>query len=287
LPPFFVPIRHRIVWSKIELAEKVAEIIHPAVRGGLEMMKFSDENGLEIHHQGDLPARSGMGSSSSFAVGLLNALYGLSERMIDKMALAEEAIHLEQNVLKENVGCQDQIAAAFGGFNLIHFGKDGKFLVEPVILPKARLEELNNNLLLIFTGTSRIASEVAKDVVANISQNQERLRKMHQLVDDAMKILTGSGSLDAFGELLHETWTHKRKLSELVSNSEIDMIYNLARENGAIGGKLLGAGSSGFMLFYVPQKDRAQLEKALSEYLIVPFSFENQGSTIIYYQPNY
>lgn len=282
LSPFF-NIKHRIVWSHIETVSTISEILHPAVREGLRYLGFDDSAGLEIHHQGDLPARTGMGSSSSFTVGLIKALTALRGQMISKHDLAVKAIELEQNVLKELVGSQDQVAAAYGGFNAIHFLQNGDFRVEPVTIPVSRLLELQSRLLLFYTGTSRIAAEIAADVVANLWHKQAELRKIRGMVDQALTILTDPGSLDDFGQLLHESWMLKRELSTAVTNASIDRLYQAAMDHGALGGKLLGAGGTGFMVFYVPVEKQPQVIQALSACLHVPFKFENEGSTLIYY----
>lgn len=285
LPPFF-PVKHRIVWSQIETIDSISEIQHPAVREGLRLLGMDDGTGLEIHHQGDLPARSGIGSSSSFSVGLIKGLSALRGQMISKHDLALKAIELEQKVLKENVGAQDQIAAAYGGFNLIQFEQSGEINLEPVTVAAARLEDLESNLMLFYAGASRIGSEVAAELLNNIPNKKNELRTMATHVDDAMSILNGNGSMDDFGRLLHEGWLLKRGLSSSVSSPEIDSIYEKAINNGALGGKLMGAGGTGFMVFYVPKERRQSLRHALSGYLHVPFKFEREGCSVIYYSPN-
>jgi D-glycero-alpha-D-manno-heptose-7-phosphate kinase len=282
LPPFF-NIRHRIVWSHIETVSSISEILHPAVRAGLKYLDFDDRVGLEIHHQGDLPARAGMGSSSSFAVGLIKALMGLQGRMIGKYELALKAIELEQGILQECVGSQDQVAAAYGGLNAIHFSRNGDIQVEPVTISRARLLELESHLMLFYTGVSRFASEVASTVVANLEAKRSVLQQMRQMVDEALAILDSQDSLDAFGKLLHEAWQLKRALSSAVTSSHVDEIYETARQQGALGGKLLGAGGTGFMVFYVPLDRQSAVKQALSKLLWVPFAFEREGSTIVYY----
>jgi D-glycero-alpha-D-manno-heptose-7-phosphate kinase len=289
LPPFF-NIKHRIVWSHIETVSTISEILHPAVREGLRYLGFNDAVGLEIHHQGDLPARSGMGSSSAFAVGLFKALIALQGQMISKQELVLKAIELEQTVLKENVGSQDQVATAYGGLNVIHFLQSGEIKVEPVTIPAERAErivELQSRLLLVYTGTSRLASEVAGDIIANLRSKGQRLREMRKMVDQAVSILNGSGSLDDFGRLLHESWMLKRELSAGVTTATVDHVYQTALEHGALGGKLLGAGGSGFMVFYVPPERQAGVIKALAGYLHVPFQFETEGSTLMHYGSRY
>lgn len=285
LPPFF-NIRHRIVWSHIETVTTISEILHPGVRAGLRYLGFDDSAGLEIHHQGDLPARAGMGSSSSFVVGLIKGLTALRGQMISKHELALRAIELEQSELKENVGSQDQVAAAYGGFNVIRLLKGGDIRVEPVTIPSSRLDELQSRLLLFYTGASRLASEVAADVVSNLQDKREHLREMRAMVDRAVLVLDKSGGMDEFGRMLDETWKLKRELSAAVSSAAVDETYQTAIENGALGGKLLGAGSTGFMVFYVPPEKQGQVKRALSHCLHVPFKFESEGSTLIYYGPN-
>lgn len=285
LPPFF-NIKHRIVWSHIETVSTISEILHPAIREGLRFLGFDNSVGLEIHYQGDLPARAGMGSSSSFAVGFIKAITALRGQMISKHELARKSIELEQSVLKEHVGSQDQIAAAFGGFNVIHFLRNGDFQVEPVTVSASRVSELESRLLLFYTGSSRLASEVAADVIANFQHKRKELRQMCAMVEQALSILNSQRNLDEFGCLLHESWMLKRETSVAVTNSTVDSIYETAVQHGALGGKLLGAGGTGFMVFYVPPEKQVNVLQALSAYLHVPFKFENEGSTIVYYNPN-
>jgi D-glycero-alpha-D-manno-heptose-7-phosphate kinase len=282
LPPFFEH-RLRLVYSKIEDCQRATDIQHPVVRTVLEMLRF--ERGLEIHHDGDLPARSGMGSSSAFTVGFLHAMYGLLGRLTSQPQLASEAIHVEQDLIGETVGAQDQIFASFGGFNFIEFKRDGSFRVEPLTLAKDRLEELNGSLMLFYTGLRRTASEVAASYVADIGARTKQLTRMRQMVDEGIKILGDNGSLDAFGDLLDEAWRLKRSLSGVVSNTQVDELYAAARRAGARGGKLLGAGGGGFMLFYVPPACRQQVKESLKDLLWVPFQFDRGGSQIIFYSP--
>ncbi|MDR4494375.1 MAG: kinase [Nitrospirales bacterium] len=213
LPPFF-NIKHRIVWSHIETVSSIAEILHPAVREGLRFLGFDDSEGVEIQHQGDLPARSGIGSSSSFSVGLVKALTGLKGGMLGKMELARQAITLEQEVLHETVGSQDQVAAAFGGFNVIRFFRDGQIEVEPLTLSLGRLAELEQSLMLLYTGTSRLGSEISKNVTKNFSLRSVELSEMHAMVDKGLNILSGACALEEFGKLLHKSWMAKRTLSD-------------------------------------------------------------------------
>jgi len=282
LPPFFEH-KYRIAYSKVENAKDIGDIEHPAVRAVLGEMGF--DHGLEVHCDADLPARSGLGSSSSFVVGMLNSLSALQGKRVTKEWLAQEAIRIEQVVLKENVGSQDQAAAAHGGFNVIHFQQDGGLKVEPLVLPVTRKQVLNDHLMLFFTGFSRFSSEVAKAQVANIPNKAESLHQMRAMVDEGVSILCGGQDIRSFGELLHSGWMHKRGMSDQVSNSSIDALYDMAREAGAIGGKLLGAGGGGFMLLFVEPGKQTVVRNALSELIHVPFKFESAGSQVIYYQP--
>jgi D-glycero-alpha-D-manno-heptose-7-phosphate kinase len=282
LPPFFEH-RIRLVYSRIETCASPREIQHPVVRAVLE--KLALERGLEIHHDGDLPARSGMGSSSAFTVGFLHAVYGLLGHWVAREHLAAEAIHVEQTLLGETVGAQDQVFAAFGGFNFIQFNADDTFRVHPIPLARDRLEELNASLMLFYTGLRRTASEVASTYVADLGFKRTQLLRTRALVDEGIRILTGKSALEEFGELLHEGWELKRGLSGAVSNSQIDAIYAEARRGGAIGGKLLGAGGGGFMLFYVPPDCQQRLRSRLKDLLWVPFRFDTGGSQIIFYSP--
>lgn len=282
LPPFFKE-KSRIVWSKIEQVMENNEITHPAVRGVLEHLKI--EQGVEIHHTSDLPARAGLGSSSTFTVGMLNAMHGLLGRMTNKRQLAWEAVHIERDMLKENVGVQDQIAAAYGGFNKISIMPNGEFIVEPVIIQQRRMEDLQDHFLLFFTGVSRHASEIAKAQVEATRDKKAELYAMRQLVDEALTVLTTGGDLKEFGTLLHENWQLKRSLTASISPEFVDDIYKKGRDAGAIGGKLLGAGGGGFMLFFAPPEKHASIKKALEDLLCVPFEFEPNGSTIIFYEP--
>ena len=285
LPPFFEH-KHRIVYSKIENVKDINEIIHPAVKAILRFMKIKE--GVEIHHDGDLPARTGLGSSSAFTVGLLHALYALKGEMRTKSSLAAEAIHIEQDIIKENVGSQDQIEVAFGGFNKINFNQDATFQVTPIILKKDKLQQLQNHLIFYFTGLSRFASEIAKEQIKNISKKKMELSIMYQMVEEAIKILNSNiAEISEFGKLLHESWKLKRSLTDKISNPRIDEIYTAARESGAVGGKLLGAGGGGFMVFFVKPEDQAKVKQRLKNLLQVPFQFENQGSQIILYQPDF
>jgi D-glycero-alpha-D-manno-heptose-7-phosphate kinase len=280
LPPFFEH-KHRIVWSKIELVSHANEIVHPVVREALKFLGI--KNGVEIHHDADIPARSGMGSSSAFTVGLLNALYTLLDRSVTKYQLARDAIYIEQEILKENVGSQDQTAAAFGGFNKIIFGGPTEIEVIPLAISAERLRFLQDRLLLFFTGFSRNASEIAASQIKNTPQKEKELTAMMKLVDQAAKLLSDENKdLDEFGYMLDETWKLKRTLSNAISTPLIDEIYDKAIKAGALGGKLLGAGGGGFMCFYVRPEKQQDVKEALKNFLHVPFRFENQGSQVIY-----
>ncbi len=282
LPPFF-DYKYRIRYSKSELANSIDEIEHPAVR---ECLRFCGiDHGVEIVHTSDIPAMSGIGSSSSFTVGLLQALYALKGEMVTKRRLAADAIHVEQNIIGESVGSQDQTAAAFGGFNHIEFGgrNDGIF-VQPVVLPPEKLGCLQDNLLFYFTGFSRYASVIASEQVRNTPHKLRELRRMREMVGEAMNILRGPVQhYDDFGRLLHESWMLKRDLTNLISNHQIDEIYDTAIRVGALGGKLCGAGGGGFFLFYVPPAKQTQVKDALKHLLLVPIQFENLAAHIVFY----
>ncbi len=283
LPPFFKE-KSRIIWSRIEHVMEHDEIQHPAVRGVLKYLGM--EHGLEIHHTGDLPARSGLGSSSAFTVGLLNALNALQGQMSSKRELACEAVHIERDVLKENVGVQDQIATAFGGLNKITITPGGDFTVDPVIMRNGRLQELQRHFMLFFTGVSRTASDIAKEQIKATTDKKAELFAMRQLVDDALNVLAGEEDITEFGHLLHETWQLKRSLAAGIAPGFVDDIYAKARAAGAIGGKLLGAGGGGFILFFVPPERQMRVMNALEDLLWVPFEFENTGASIVYYDHN-
>ena len=285
LPPFFEH-KHRIVYSKIENVKDINEIQHPSAKAILQFMKIKD--GLEIHHDGDLPARTGLGSSSTFTVGLLHAIYALKGIRKSKFSLAKEAIHIERDIIKENVGSQDQVEVAVGGFNKISFNQDDTFQINPVILKKDRLQQLQKHLIFYFSGISRFASEIAKEQIENIDKKKNELSAMYQMVEEALKILNSDNrQISEFGKLLHESWKVKRTLSSKISNSRIDEIYTAAREAGAVGGKLLGAGGGGFMLFFVKPEDQSKVKERLKNLLQVPFRFENDGSKIVLYQPDF
>ena len=283
LPPFF-EYHSRVSYSKVENVNDNGSFQHPSVRACLQFMEVND--GVEIHHVADLPARTGLGTSSAFTVGLLLGLYALKDQMRNKHALAADAIHVEQNVIGEAVGSQDQVSAAYGGFNRINFNTDGSFQVKQIIASAERLEHLRNNLALFFTGFARTASEIAKEQIKTTPQKRKELETMFQMVGEAEDIVTNSKrSLDEFGYLLHECWQVKRTLTGSITNSNLDDIYEAGRSAGALGGKILGAGGGGFMLFFVPPERRKELRARLKNLLCVPFDFSNRGSHVVVYEP--
>jgi len=283
LPPFF-EYHSRISYSKVENVSNNNDIQHPSVRACLQYLGINE--GIEIHHVADLPARTGLGTSSAFTVGLLHALYALKNQMRDKRALASEAIHVEQNLLGEAVGAQDQASAAFGGFNRINFRTDGSIDVRRMLISQNRLAELEDHLALYFTGFSRTASEIAQEQLKVTPHKKQELNTMLEFVDQAETIVSNPNcSLHEFGQLLHEGWQIKRSLTGKITNASIDEIYNAGLSAGAVGGKLLGAGGGGFMLFFVPPERRKQLRERLKNLLCVPFSFSHQGSSVVVYEP--
>lgn len=283
-PPFF-EYKSRIVWSQIENVKHHEDIKHPAVRGILQYLNIDD--GVEVHYDADLPARTGLGSSSAFTVGLLHALWALNGTLVTKRDLATTAIHIEQNIIKEHVGSQDQIATAYGGLNKIEFFGDNNFRVIPVAISRARLNELRSHLMLIFTGFSRTASEIAVEQITETPKRERELHAMQDMVDRAIEILHSSESLNAFGELLHESWQLKRGLSSKITTPAIDELYARARSVGAVGGKILGAGGGGFFLLFAPPERQPIIREALQGFMEVPFEFENTGSHIAFYNPGY
>jgi len=304
LPPFFEH-KSRIIYSQMEHVKSIKEIDHPAVREVLKFLKIHE--GVEIHHDGDLPARAGLGSSSAFTVGLLNSLYALKGRMIGKDQLAEEAILVEQKKCKENVGCQDQILSAHGGLNYIEFGGEDHLKVQMVTLTAERLEELQDHLMMFFTGFHRPSKktdapagrfsgdhkELRRTPSSEIIAHQLKLmegktrqyQRMYQMVDEGLAVLN-NGKLADFGRLLHEAWMIKKELSEHITTTQIDGVYNAAREAGVIGGKIAGAGGGGFLLLFAKPAQQKRVRQKLRKLLEIPFRFENQGSQIIFYQPS-
>ena len=281
LPRFF-DYRNEIIYSKVERVEHTADILHPAIRNAMQMM---DMHELRLTYDADLPARSGLGTSSSFAVGMLNAFYALKGKYASKKQLADGAIYLERELCAETGGIQDQIAAAYGGLNRIDFDADG-YRVRPVIISPERKRELNDNLMMFFTGFSRFSSDIQEGTKKAIADKTAELEEMRRLVDEAEAVLTDKDrDLSEFGRLLDHTWRLKRGISGGISTDVIDDMYETAKRAGAIGGKLLGAGGGGFLLFYVEKDRRAELMEAMKELLYIPFEFENGGSTVIHYSP--
>ena len=280
LPPFFEH-RIRVVYSKVESCQTLDEISHPSVREVLRYLNI--ERGVEIHHDGDLPARSGMGSSSSFTVGLLHAVYALKGQMVSKQQLAQESIYIEQEILKETVGSQDQMSAAYGGFNVIEFSPGDKISVRPMTLSQERIKELNSHLMLFYTGIIRTAANIAESYVNNIENRKRQFCIINNLLKESISILSKDKNINDFGELLHEAWQTKRSLSSKVSNANVDEIYNMARSAGAVGGKLTGAGGGGFMLLFVPPEKHVKIREKLKDLIYVPFKFESSGSQIVFF----
>jgi D-glycero-alpha-D-manno-heptose-7-phosphate kinase len=281
LPPFFEH-RIRLAYSQVEQCRELDEIHHPAFR---EILRFKNVSAnVEAHYDADLPARSGMGSSSAFAVGLLHALHALQGRLVSKMKLAEEAIHVERHILGEAVGNQDQVAAAHGGLNYIRFNRDDSIVVEPIALDAGLIREFEQQLMLWFTGTVRIASQIARTYSETLTEKAAALHAMGNMANQGISLLERA-AFSEFGDLLHEAWVLKQGLSKEVTSDRIKEIYDSARTAGALGGKILGAGGGGFMLLVVPPSKQGAVRQALRGLLEVPFAFERQGSHIIYYDP--
>ena len=281
MPPFH-PYISELVHNRFERVNNIEEIEHPLIR---ECMRLHDIHEIRLTYEGDLPARSGLGTSSTFAVGMLNAFCALKGKMMSKHQLAQEAIHVERAILKEHGGWQDQVAAAYGGLNRINF-KDGEFSVHPIVISSERKKELDENLLLFYTGIQRFSSEIQADTFAKPVDKTQQLKDMLALVDEAEGILCDkNASLKEFGKLLDTTWKLKRGTGAKVSNGSIDELYAYAIKAGALGGKLLGAGGGGFLLFYCEKEKQNELKKAMERLMIVPFNFENEGSQILYYNP--
>lgn len=276
LPPFF-DYRSEISYSLIERVQTVTQIKHPAVRNAMEMLGI---DGIRLTYEADLPARTGLGTSSSFAVGMLNAFHVLKGEKCSKKQLAEEAIFLERNLCHESGGWQDQVAASYGGLNKIIF-KNGAFEVQPLDISESRIQTLNRSLMLFFTGFTRLSSQIQKEI--NFLEKIQELDEIRNLVDKSVDILTDeSCSLTFFGELLDNAWNLKRKLGNKISNDSIDQLYNRAKAAGAIGGKLLGAGGGGFLLLFVENSNQPKVRAALNELLYVPFNFESRGTQVIF-----
>ena len=281
LPPF-MPYYSELVYSNIERVNNLNDIQHPAIR---EAMKMLDIHEIRLTYEGDLPARTGLGTSSTFAVGMLNAFYSLKGKQVSKPKLAEDAIRLERELCKESGGWQDQIAAAFGGLNRIDFA-DNQFKVSPIIIHPDRKALLNQSLLLFYTGISRFSAEIQKDTISNQKDKTAQLKEMLSLVNDAQAILEDKHSdFNDFGRLLDHTWRLKRQTGRKISNDSIDDLYEKGLKAGALGGKLLGAGGGGFFLFYVEPDKRQAVIDALDNMMHVPFTFENEGTSIVYYNP--
>lgn len=281
LPRFF-EYSTELSYSRIERVSEVRDIQHPAVRNAMEML---DMHEIRLTYEADLPARSGLGTSSSFAVGMLNAFHALKGTYADKRRLADEAIYLERNLCGEAGGWQDQIAASFGGFNRINFSAGG-YDVFPVVIHPEKKKQLNNNLLMFFTGFTRFSSDMQKINAGTGESRDAHLREMHALVNEAEKVLTCKDSnLDDFGRLLDLTWQLKRRMGPAVSTNSIDSLYTRGIEAGALGGKLLGAGGGGFLLFYVQPQYQEAVRRAMGNLMIIPFQFENEGTKVIYYSP--
>ena len=283
LPPFFTH-KSRLVYSKIESINEIRDIQHPSVRGCLEYLNISE--GVEIHHDGDLPARSGLGSSSSFTVGLLHALYALKQQMKSPRGLAEEAIDVEQNCLKESVGIQDQIMAAHGGFRIIEMGPDANWIVKNMLLPTEYLKSLENHVLLGFSGISRMAEKHAKNKIDNIKKGKtsKELHIIYALAQEALQAFQKQKDFDEIGRLLDQSWQCKRRLAEGVSADWMDDLYQTAISNGAYGGKLMGAGGGGFFFFLAPPNKHQQIRDALTQIKVwVPFKIDDKGSQVIFF----
>lgn len=281
LPSFF-NYKTELSYSKIERVNDIHEIQHPAIKNAMCLAGIDD---IRLTYEADLPARSGLGTSSSFAVGMLNAFYALKGKYVDKKRLADDAIYLERTLCREKGGWQDQIAASFGGLNRIDFNEDG-YQVKPIIISKHRKQKLNDNIMMFFTGFSRLSSEIQEKNALDQREKRRQLLEMYNLVDTAEKILVDERqSLDEFGKLLDYTWRLKRKTGNAVSTESIDFLYAKGMEAGALGGKLLGAGGGGFLIFYVPQEYQKNVKNVMAKLLYVPFQFENSGTRVLYYSP--
>ncbi len=285
LPAVF-DFNYRVAWGMLEEVKSINEIQHPVVRAVLTHYAASEETGYEVIYNADLPSKSGLGSSSSFTVSLLHAFFGNREKLCSKTALAREAIHVEQQLLKETVGYQDQIAAAHGGFNRIDFSEDGDYRIRPVQISGARRQELEQSMMLFFTGFTRSADEIEKRKIARFGDRAAELRAIYEMVNEGERILSdGNRRVDEFGALLDHAWTLKRSLDESVSNPMIDERYEAAINAGALGGKLLGAGGGGFLLMYVPPAKRAAVLEAMKGLSYVPLKMERGGTSVVLYNP--
>ena len=284
LPPFHAEYRNRIAWRYLEYPDKIEDIQHNAIREALK--HYGIDKGIEISNQCDLPARSGLGSSSCFCAALIQSIFALKGEMITKYGLAKETIRLEREILKENGGIQDQIASVYGGLNHIHINQNGSFSVNPIIMTEKRKQDFNDHLMLFFTGISRTSSDIAEKQLKTAKDKTAQLSRMQEMVSEACNILTSdTANLDDFGRMLHEAWMLKRSLTDKISNSLIDEIYQTGIDNGALGGKILGAGGGGFILFYADPEKQHDIKKALRNLIHVPFKFDDQGCHIVYYAP--
>ena len=282
LPRFF-EYTTELSYTKTERVNHLDEIRHPAIRNAMKMLEIHE---IRLSYEADLPARSGLGTSSSFAVGMLNAFYALKGKYVDKKGLADKAIYLERTLCNEAGGWQDQIAASFGGFNRINFKTDGTYQVLPLIIHPERKNNLNNNLMMFFTGFTRFSSEMQKANASGYKTRIKQLNEMLSLVDEAEKILTDdTRDLHEFGVLLDQSWKLKRQTGDAITTSMIDYLYEKGIKAGALGGKLLGAGGGGFLVFYVPQEKQDLVKNTLKDLMHVPFRFENDGTRVIYYRP--
>ena len=277
--PRFYDRKYRVTWSKLEEVDRIEDIQHPGVRACLQYLGV--DQGFEVNHAGDMPARSGLGSSSAFTVGMLHALYALQGYRIPKEALAGAAVHIEQEVLKETVGIQDQIECAIGGLNLVEIDRAGDWKARRVEIPAERLQALQESLMLFYTGLQRSSQEIQADTVAAMQDKTEAMHGILNLVEQSVRILWGTSQIDEFGSLLHEGWVLKQRLSPLICPPEIFEWYEAARHAGALGGKLLGAGGGGFLLLYARPPDQPAIKERLSSLLEVPFAFESEGTRLI------
>lgn len=281
LPPFFDYKTH-LTYSRTEYVNTYSEIQHPAIRNAME---YLDMHNIRLTYESDLPAKSGLGTSSSFVVGMLNSFYALKGQYVDKKRLAREAIYIERELCEEAGGWQDQIAASYGGFNRIDFN-DGGFEVHPLIISPERKRGLNDRLLMYFTGFTRFSADIQKEIRISDDENIKRLKEMSILVDEAVSVLTDKkADLKEFGRLLDVTWKLKRKIGSHVSTDDIDILYHKGIDAGAVGGKLLGAGGGGFLLFYVEPERMESVKEAMKDLLCIPFCFEDSGCQIIHYAP--
>ncbi len=282
LPRFF-DYSTELSYSKIERVKDPIEIVHPAIRNAMKML---DMHEIRLTYEADLPARSGLGTSSSFAVGMLNAFYALKGKYADKKKLADEAIYLERELCQEAGGWQDQIAASFGGMNRIEFNKDGSYEVRPIIIHPERKKQLGDNLLMFFTGFTRFSSEMQKANATGYTEKIKQLQAMYELVNEAEKVLEDKYSnLDDFGRLLDKTWRLKRQTGGAITTNSINSLYERGIQAGALGGKLLGAGGGGFLVFYVQPEKQKEVKEAMNNLMYIPFEFENDGTRVIHYTP--